>query len=300
MRFGLVILQEELDLMIIEHRASSILYHFLISKVAKGVFVLPVNICPIVPLVFESANIQIEYCDINLKDYCIDYKSVIELIEKNPLKYSGVLFNHSYGFGNSPTTFFNQLKKVNSNILIIDDKCLCVPDFLTDSLADLTLFSTGHSKYVDLNIGGIGILKTSESLKLFTEIKLKNNVILKQGIFKPKENEYFRIIQEEQEKTAYHKKAINDIYYYYLKNAEQLGTSWNNWRFNILVPKNSDLMLKDIFNAGFFASKHYKPMNFGLCPNAEKLYYRIVNLFNDKNMSIEKAEELAKFLNKLV
>jgi hypothetical protein len=296
MKSGMVIRQEEQGSMIIEHRASAVLYHYLISKGISGEFVLPVNICPVVPVVFNAANIRIKYCDINGSDYCIDYQQVIELVNKEPLKYSGVLFNHTYGFEKSPTGFFDQLKNLNSNILIIDDKCLCTPDLLTDSLADLTLFSTGYAKYVDLNIGGIGILKSREKLMSFNKIVLADKTILRENSFRPEEYKYFQLIGEEHPRMKSHKQIVNNIYSEYLQNVERLGDSWNNWRFNILIQEDSGMLLKEIFKAGFFASKHYKPICSGFFPNAQKLFNQIINLFNDRYISIEKAEELAKFL----
>jgi hypothetical protein len=293
----MVIRQEEQKSMIIEHRASAVLYHYLISNGIKGEFILPVNICPIVPMVFDSANIRLEYCDINMLDYCIDYQQVIELIRKEPLKYSGVLFNHTYGFEKSPSDFFDRVKKINRNILIIDDKCLCRPDIMADRLADLTLFSTGYAKYADLNIGGIGILKSSEKLKSFDEVVLADKTILREYLFKPEEDKYFQMIGEECNKMNSHKNIVNNIYSDYLQNVERLGDYWNNWRFNILIQEDSEVLLKDIFNAGFFASKHYKPICSGSFPNAQKLFNRVINLFNDKYISVEKAEGLAKFLN---
>ena len=61
-------------------------------------------------------------------------------------------------------SFFAELKRLQPSFLIIDDKCLCRPDYDGLRLApfsDVTLFSTGYSKYVDLGFGGFAFLDDS-------------------------------------------------------------------------------------------------------------------------------------------
>jgi len=289
-----------LEKTIIEHRASAVLYAFLTSKGQSGKYILPINICPIVPLVFKAANISIEYVDINNDDYCIDYTSVASLIKNKPSKYCGLLFNHTYGYEKSNTSFFKFLKELNNALIIIDDKCLCKPSLTADQYADLTLYSTGYAKYIDLEIGGIGVLNEMMQIRNFGKAFLTNDIIIEQNKFNPDFNEFLDEIAIESGKMEFHKELINSIYENNLNPNFFLGNKWNNWRFNLILPSGSDLVLKEIFNSGFFASKHYKPLLKNGFPNANMLYSKIINLFNDKHIDESKAISLAKVINNAI
>ena len=68
-----------------------------------------------------------------------------------------VLFVRTYGFLDDQSTNFALLKSEYPNISIVDDRCLCPPEFDVSTFspdADLTLFSTGYSKFVELGRGG--------------------------------------------------------------------------------------------------------------------------------------------------
>lgn len=48
----------------VEKRASTVLYKFLISNCRGYSFILPANVCPVVPLTFIKANIDFVFVDI--------------------------------------------------------------------------------------------------------------------------------------------------------------------------------------------------------------------------------------------
>jgi hypothetical protein len=147
-------------MILFENRASTILFNTLSSLDIKGKFLLPLNICPIVPITFLKANIPFELIDIELENLCIDRNKVLEKIKNENI--SGVLFAHTFGIELDMEDFFQEIKSLNSNIFIIDDKCLNIPTFdmdMKNTSADLVLFSTGYVKFVDLGWGGYGFLK---------------------------------------------------------------------------------------------------------------------------------------------
>jgi hypothetical protein len=280
--------------MIIEHRASAVLYRFLKSKKAINKFILPINICPVVAETFMAAGVTIEYVDINNFDYCIDYQSVLNKLNVGLHLYSGILYNHTYGYENSPIDFFKKLKDLNPEFIIIDDKCLCQPTFIGTKFSDLTLYSTGYGKYVDFGIGGVGCVENEEKIMKFDKIILGNNILLEGGSFKCG-NDFTTKIMELSKKSSLHKSIINEIYSYHFQDIDKLSSPWNNWRYNILLPQNSELLLKEIFQSGYFASKHYKPLNNNY-PNSTLLYNHVINLFNDKYITPKKAEKLSLFI----
>lgn len=68
-----------------------------------------------------------------------------------------MLYVRTYGVENDREPLFQALKQRQPHLLVIDDKCLCHPDFDGERLcphADVTLFSTGRAKPVDLGFGG--------------------------------------------------------------------------------------------------------------------------------------------------
>lgn len=280
--------------MIIEHRASAVLYRFLKYKKVINKFILPINICPIVAETFMAAGITVEYVDINNFDYCIDYQSVLNKLNVGLDLYSGILYNHTYGYENSPIDFFKKLKDLNPEFIIIDDKCLCQPTFIGTMFSDLTLYSTGYAKYVDFGIGGVGCVENEKKIINFDRIILGNNILLEGGSFKFGKD-YTNKIMELSHKSSLHKSVINEIYSFHLQDIDKLASPWNNWRYNILLPKNSELLLKEIFQSGYFASKHYKPLNVNF-PNATSLFNQVINLFNDKYITQGDAEKLALFI----
>jgi hypothetical protein len=71
-------------------------------------------------------------------------------------QFGGLLYAHTYGEASTPNLFFDSVKKLSPMLIIIDDRCLCVPDLETEpaNKADVQLYSTGYAKIVELNSGG--------------------------------------------------------------------------------------------------------------------------------------------------
>ncbi|MBD3362740.1 DegT/DnrJ/EryC1/StrS aminotransferase family protein [Candidatus Dojkabacteria bacterium] len=316
-------------MVIYEPRASAILYNFLKTYDTSKTFILPANICPIVPLTLLKASKKFEFIDITLHDYCLDREKVLYVINKHPQKYAGIIFVHTYGAIQDTENFYEDIKRINKEILIIDDRCLCIPETNYDykeSSQDLTIFSTGYAKYVDFGYGGFGFLNKKikyhkfhldydeEDLLRITKqykkcIKDKERFIYKDNNwldntkFKFSKAEYFQRIKNGIGEASRVKKEINKIYREKLPQSIFLPGKFQNWRFNILIP-NKEKIIKEIFNAGLFASSHYNslvPLFFN--SEAEKASYlqkRIINLFNDKYFSSDKAKKICKIINKYI
>lgn len=298
------------------NRACGILYRFI--KRYPGRYLLPANVCPVVPLTFKLAEVEFDYVDINEQTLCVDEEKCMSLAWQG--KCQGVVFVHTYGTEYNPQAFFRQLKACPDDIRIIDDKCLCAPNFnkpLTE--ANLTLFSTGYAKYVDLGGGGFGFLQEGLDLSMeplrfdgfdiepvYKEAFAKKRKIdhapsgwLDAYVTDLYDDEYRQDVELEAAKMKEHKQIINGIYREHLDSIEALPDDFNQWRYNILV-ENKQEVLKRLFDAGLFASSHYQPSSGlfvdGRFPNAQRLYDQVVNLFNDKYFTLEKAMKVAKVI----
>lgn len=281
-------------MIIFEDRAATVLYKTLKSLKNKNKFLLPLNICPIVPDTFIKANINFEFVDINLKTLCMDENIVLEKIKKDK-NIDGILFVKTFGININTEDFFKNIKSINNNIFIINDMCPSIQQFdinIEETVADMVLFSSGYSKYVDIGYGGYGFLKGHSFSNIF-EDKTKDTHFLE---YKNKILTQIPIMQK-------HKSELNSIYINNLPKDIFLGEEFNNWRFSILVD-NKEKILDDIFKIeGLFASSHYPQVDYNYSSNpiknsnAQKIHNRIINLFNDFKFNKEKAHKVADIIN---
>lgn len=295
------------------NRACGILYRFIRQN--GGRYLLPANVCPVVPLTFQLAQVGFEFVDINNDTLCIDEQTCLSMAKTG--LFQGLVFVHTYGTLYDPQPFFSHLKAFVPLFHIVDDKCLCAPSFSAPQTeADLTLFSTGYAKYVDLDGGGFGFLQEGLNLSMESLWFDGNDIeLVYKEAFAKKEKigrvttgwldayvtdcfdvGYRQGVEKEMERVKEHKKEINAIYRELLRE-KALPDVFNQWRYNILVENKEDV-LKRLFDAGLFASSHYQPSSrlfvdeFFL--NAERLYSQVVNLFNDKYITKEQAIEVAR------
>ncbi len=302
-------------------RASAILYNLLVARADIRPWLLPANICPIVPLTFFKAGVPFELVDISAETLHIDLDQVAGRLKRGG--YSGLLYAHTYAEPSTPKAFFQFLKSRYPDCLIVDDRCLCLPDLdpNLEMTADLALYSTGYAKIVDLGGGGYAFAKDSLVYRSYPlpfeprdyqniEQSYKQALQDKKFFYQdshwlqteadlPAWEEYRRRIADALEDTLNHRKALNAVYAERLPVEVQLPAAYQTWRFNIRV-KNKEHILKAIFAAGLFASSHYASlagiMAAGSCPHAEALASEIVNLFNDQHFDLHKAERICHII----
>ena len=313
-------------MIVYEKRASAILFNFLSSNRTSKTYLLPANVCPLVPLVFLKAGVNYEFVDINLKTLCIDENTALEKLKNCRNLYTGVFFVRTYGIEGAFEAFFNKIKQINRNIIIVDDKCLTMPDFTKhySTIADVVLNSTGYAKCIDVNFGGYGFISEkykycaakriaykpedmdnlTEKYKKALESRKKFKYIdanwLDNGVPTISFSKYKTLVNREIPRIIKLKKKINDIYNKNLPRDIQLDSAFQNWRYNIIVPQKEKLLSK-IFANKLFASTHYASLNGifsnGYSENAEKLHSMVVNLFNDRYFDEEKALQTARIVN---
>ena len=303
------------------NRASAVLYSFLKSKPFKGPFLIPANVCPVVPLTMMKAGVDFEFVDIDER-HTMSEALALEMIDKKD--YEGLLFVHSYGKKFNNEAFYTILKTRNPNLCIIDDKCLCKPE-LDGELAknvNMVLYSTGYAKYVELSYGGYGVTKeplTSQTELGYSEDKESEQQVYIKECFKNNKkyelpadypwldcaplkvdsDQYFCIIKAKMDTVAAEKEKINKIYSENLPPEIQWGVDYSDWRFMVSV-ENRDDVLKAIFDAGLFAGTNFPSVAWMFksihCDNAENEAAHIINLFNDFRVNEEFAYKTCEII----
>lgn len=270
------------------NRANKILYNFIQVNHIAGKVILPANICTDVVKTLHYAGLDLLFVDIHADNLCISQDKVLQLVSETSM----LLFVHTYGVEDDFYDFFAQIKEVNPNIIIVDDKCLCMPDLCVDeSPADLVLYSTGAKKTVELGGGAIGYLADQWE---YDEIEVAPNEFLnnEQWLLDTKQ------LYIKMDAVISHKEELNAIYRQNLPESIQLPDSYQHWRFNILTDKKNEI-LKALFAEGLFASNHYQSLSLD-CPIANNLHNYVINLFNDQYYTQEQALRTCEIINSII
>lgn len=280
------------------YRGAKVLYDFLVSNNITGLFLLPANLCESVPDTFREAGCEIRYVDIDADTLCIAENEVLAQTKD----CTGVFAVHTYGTERNFDSFFRQVRMIKRNVVIIDDRCLCMPDFeeldkYQQTEADLTLFSFGEKKQVQLGKGGVGFFKDKWLCK---HVEMVDDAYFT--------NEQFTVNMEkflfQKQIAKQHVAKMQTIYQTHLPLEIQLPMEYNNWRFHIRVPQTKkEQILQTLFANGLFASSHYKSLAENAeqnTPNAVKLQQEVINLFVDpKFYTEEQAIKTCQIINEI-
>lgn len=264
------------------YRASRILYNFLKSNQERihSPFLIPANVCSNVPDTLDEAGVVYRIVDIDAKTLCMDEQYVLE----HAKEISGIVMVHTYGVETDFAPFYRQLRAANPDILIVDDRCLCMPSFEPQTYdADLVLYSFSEKKQVNLRKGAMAYV--GENVR-YEECPILEQSFLKEEEWKLNEEEVLATMDA----AIAHKEKLNAIYRKALPKSIQLPEAYQHWRFNILM-QNKDEILKALFDAGLFASSHYKVLGDESAPVAYNLSAYVINLFNDCYFSEEQAKK---------
>ncbi len=307
---------------ILAPRASAIIYDLLTSAKLAGPFLLPANICPIVPITFMKAGVGFEFVDISPNTLAIDLDEVDDRLESSGATIGGLLYSHTYGHAATPREFFGRLKSRWPHLLVIDDRCLCRPqlDPEVPQSVDVALYSSGYAKIADLGFGGYAFVndglevrhttlpfRRADLLSLEADYKARlrggEPFIYQDGDWLETDSElpawgaYGERLRSAAAESLAHRRSINAVYNSLLPGELRLPDGFQLWRYNLRLP-DSERVLQAIFAAGLFASNHYASLAGMLGPGkggkAAKLAEHIVNLFNDSHYTIDMAEETAR------
>jgi hypothetical protein len=323
-----------------ESRASVVLYNLLRSREDRRPVLVPVNVCPIVPVTFRKAGRAFSFVDIDPSDLGMDQGACLDRIRAGHGGVGGLLYVRPYGAEEGAEedveAFFRAAKQHDPTLLVIDDKCLCPPDLAGDRLsaaADVSLFSTGRAKYVDIGGGGFahladgvlyqrhlddqrhldpsqdeavgrGASLTTSPMVCPVPAEQHSDECLDLSPPARSWNAYAGEVRALASAVAEHKRRLNAIYSAGIPTPTQLGARFQDWRFNILV-RQPDRLIERLFAEGLFASRHYAPVrgtdpDGARFPRAEWLHRSIVNLFNDRYFDEPRAERAAALVREHV
>lgn len=296
------------------NRACALLYSF-IKEQPQGLWLLPVNVCPDVPLTFALAGVQFQFVDIDPHTLCIDIEECRKRIISKEASIVGIVYVRTYGYIADTNQQFSLLREINPEIRIVDDRCLCIPEVPENyGGADMILYSTGHCKPIDFGGGGLAFYAQPTTYNWDEDLhydgtdeesmykKAYDNAIplsstprgwLYLGEYKNPEI-YLQEIAQVRNKRIEQRGSLNKIYSELLPESIQLHKKFQNWRFNILVsPLIKQRILDCLFANGLFASSHYHSVNklFDTIEykHSDGLFNQVINLFNDRYYTKEKA-----------
>lgn len=276
-------------MIVFERRAAAILYNLLRTRADERPYLLPANVCPIVPDTLAAAGQAFELADITEPWLEIDPTRCAERLRQR--SYAGLIFVHPYGSERDGRPAFAELRAIQPDLFIIDDRCLCRPDTegtTVSPLADVTLFSTGRVKYADLGGGGFAHIagpyaRFDAPVPEWLDLRAPDE---------PWEA-YKRRADEAAVAADRQKAELNAIYTALLPREAQFRPELQQWRFNIRVP-DPDRLIASIFEEGLFASRHYPSLGGESFPVASRIHGQIVNLFNDRHFDDQRARRIVE------
>jgi hypothetical protein len=306
-------------------RASTLLYELLQARQAWGRFLLPANICPIVPLTFLKAGAAFEFVDIAAGSLAMDLDQIWDKLRREDVTWGGLLYGHTYGDPDTPEDFFKAVKEAWPHLLLIDDRCLCVPDLLprAQQSADVALYSTGYAKVVDLGFGGYAFARDEvrhrHSLLPFDRADLvaleadykasiagsrpfqyRDSNWLETDAELPTWDDYARRLSAAIRDSLEHRQKINAVYNSAIPVDLRLPERFQLWRYNVRHDRAEGLF-RAISSAGLFASRHYASLvgifGSGIGVNSAALAGGILNLFNDFHYTVDMAERTARIVS---
>ena len=318
----------------IEQRASTVLFKFIRSNCQDYVFLVPANVCSVVPLTLLKLGVSFKFVDIDRTTHAGSLELIKAELVKLGSRKKGLIYVNSYGNKRNLGYFYDAIKQQDSSLIIIEDNCLCVPEttrtYPYDNI-DLELYSTGDSKFVQLSLGGgYGLMKDcvaySEHHEPFNPYGYRDQVeqVKKcrkdNSRFTYRENgwlpfeplgsalspeEYIDRVKSEVLESRTHKVKINHIYDGIIPAGLKLGDEYNNWRYNVIVPTvhMQKAILDELSAEGLFASAHYASAAFIFngqqCANAEYEHDHMINLFNEYKYSEEMAVRTAMIIKRI-
>ena len=259
------------------NRANKLLYNFIKVNNITGKVLLPANVCPDMVKTLAFAGMQHQFLDLQAETLCMDQQAALAFAKEASM----LIFVHTYGLEVEFSAFFQQLRDQNPDLIIVDDKCLCLPDLeVKDSAADLVLYSTGEKKMVNLGGGAIGYLADKWE---YDEVEVEESDLLSNELWllDPKQ------LYMKMDAIIAHKEKLNTIYRAMLPEAIQLPDAYQHWRFNILVPNKQQIL--DALAAEDIPAESVYPALDGACVVANNLHALAINLFNDKRQTQEQA-----------
>ncbi len=117
-------------MILFEQRASTILFNLLIAGDRSKRFLLPANVCPIVPLTFCKAGVPFDLIDISPTTLCMDEEMALDAIRQQPGRYRGLVFVRTDGVEVETTPFFDAVREADESFFTSSTIGACRPQTL--------------------------------------------------------------------------------------------------------------------------------------------------------------------------
>lgn len=305
-------------------RASAVLYNWLHSSgITGGRVLMPANICETVPASYAKAGIACVFCDIEYGTWYPDRAQILHMLAADST-IRVLHYNHTYGVRTAEeTAFLQQVRQRFPDRILVEDCCLCEPVLTApaDSCVDMQLFSTGHTKVVNIGGGGYAFLSPqwpyhSVPAPYDPEAEVRFDRHVKACHARPQPvdwsvmegdwidtaireapDAYLARVRAAYDRAMAHKQALNRGY---ARLRGGLAAPYQNWRYHILV-ENQQACLQLLTSHGLYASKHYKSLANGYftaqqTPCCDWLEAHVINLFNDFCYTEQQAEQTIELL----
>lgn len=309
-----------------ERRASTVLFNLLRARRDDRPYLVPANACPILAITLLKAGARFHLVDISGTTLAIDPDIVLDRVHRAKDGYAGMIFVRPYGMFADVEDFFREFKRRTAGAIVIDDRCLCMPEFaqFDRTSADAVLYSTGYAKCVDVGWGGYGLVADGvqyrsgvepfdpEALEQLTSDYKQAVASADKFVYEASQwldvrvppvpwTQYVASVKLQRQQALGHKQHLNAIYGARIPAHLCYPDEYQQWRFNLRVG-NSAEVLNAVFDAGLFASQHYVPLTRsfgeGRSRNAEEIHRCIINLFNDRHFSEEQAIRVSEIVTK--
>lgn len=312
------------------YRASDIIYD-VAAQAHPGIWIVPDNVCPAVPLALKFAGKDVRFVDIDPMTLCLDTDMVAELAKTEYI--AGVVYVRTFGTDAFYDNDLAKLRKTLPDAILIDDLCIGIPQTDTpkkDGVSDVILFSTGYGKILDLGGGAYAFFKhdlgfnPAENLlvrQTFEDLLVMSSAATRTGdpIFADYDFSAAHVVQKEKLHSRtwldlsqsiksklpdrlVHKAKLNAIYEKSLGRFSPLANDFQNWRYHIFV-QNQSQTIDALFAAGLFASSHYAPVSklWNIPPGvvSQRIAKKIINLFNDHHFTAKQAKQAVAIINEV-
>jgi len=269
--------------------------------VPEGPVVVPVNVCPLVAWTARVAGREVVFAD--LDPVTLDMRRPV-----CPSPPAALVYVRPYGATLSRHEVFAGWRAAWPATLIVDDACLAVPELDADACepdADMTLFSTGHSKSVALGAGGYAWCSDRAQACLSQPLVRTMTRELRTGCHRwtpdgpveelvcagapgPDWPAYADRIRREHALQKAHRDRLNAVYASGLLAASCLAPAYRNWRFHVFV-KDPATAIATLQAHRLFASRHFVPLSSDRerYPHAWHCSDHVINLFNDRSYTSE-------------
>ena len=273
------------------------------SNTKKIEVLIPSVCCPSVLFAVNITGLKPVFIDMEFKRFNMSITDIKKKINKNTL---AVICVHCFGIAANINLLKKNLNK--KKISIIEDACLIFGGKSENGLyhgnkGDMAVFSFGYEKIIDLNSGGLIILKSVQD-KILAKKILRNNKFFSKKIFK---NSKFL------SKFKKIKKNINTRFVNAKKFEEKLNGKniikpkiTNEdviWRYSIIIKKNREKLIEVAKKKGLIITSHYPALDKfqtnSKLKNSKLFDKNLINLFVKEGTTDEYIEKTCKLINRI-